>query len=131
MNELHSWFYANSLILNIKKTTEMPFHARQERDIVKPQIKFGNIDIAYTSEAKFLGIHFSEYMKCDAHVRSLSSKLSKFCYMIKFLTDVTSPCFIWSTYFAYLHAHLRYGLVLWSDDSKCKIIFKLQKCIYE
>jgi hypothetical protein len=61
--ELHSWFYVNSLSLNTKKTTAMPLHARQERDLVKLQIKFGNIDIAYKSETKFLGIHISEYMK--------------------------------------------------------------------
>jgi hypothetical protein len=80
MNELHSWFYANSLILNTEKKIAMPFHIRQERDLVKTQIKFGNMDIAYKSETKFLGMHTSEYIKLDAHVRSLSSKLSKFYY---------------------------------------------------
>jgi rRNA processing protein Krr1/Pno1 len=61
--ELHSWFYANSLSLSTEKTTAMPLHAWQERDLVKLQIKFGNIDIAYKSETKFLGIYISEYMK--------------------------------------------------------------------
>jgi hypothetical protein len=28
VNELHSWFYENSLILNTKKTIAMPFHTR-------------------------------------------------------------------------------------------------------
>jgi hypothetical protein len=83
MNELQSWFYANSLILNTEKTTAISFHTRQRRDLVKPQIKFGNMDIAYKSETKFLGIHVSKYMKWYAHVMSLSSRLSKFCYMIK------------------------------------------------
>jgi hypothetical protein len=35
MTELHSWFYANSLLLNTEKTIAMPVHARQETDLVK------------------------------------------------------------------------------------------------
>jgi hypothetical protein len=105
----------------------MPFHNREERDLVKPQIKFGNMDIAYKSETEFLGIHFSEYMKWDVHVMSLSSKLSKFCYMIKSLKDITNPHVTMSIYFAYFHACLRYGLVFWGGDSKSEIIFKLKK----
>jgi hypothetical protein len=101
----------------------MAFHTSQQRDVVKPHIKFGSMDSAYKSETKFLGIHISDYMKWDAHVRSLSSKLSKCCYIIKSRKDVTSPDVVRSIYFAYFHAHMRYGLVFWGDDSKSKIIF--------
>jgi hypothetical protein len=87
------------------------------------------MDIACKSETKFLGIHVSEYMKWDAHVMSLSSKLSKLGYMIKSLKDVTSPHVKRSIYFAYIHAYLRYGLVFWGGDSKSKIVFKLQKWV--
>jgi predicted ATP-grasp superfamily ATP-dependent carboligase len=41
MNELHSWFYANILILNTVKTIAMPFHTMQERHLMNSQIKFG------------------------------------------------------------------------------------------
>jgi hypothetical protein len=93
MNEFHSWFYVNSLIINTEKALAMSFYAREGRDLVKPQTKFGNEDIAYKSETSSLGIHIGEYMKWNVHTRSLSSKLSKFCYMIKFLKDVTSPSY--------------------------------------
>jgi hypothetical protein len=53
MNEMHSWFYANSLILNTEKTIALPIHARRESDLVKPQVKHGSMDIAYKSETKF------------------------------------------------------------------------------
>jgi hypothetical protein len=109
MNELHSWFYANNLILNTEKTVAVPFHTRQGRHLIKSPIKFDNMDIAYKSETKFSGIHINESIKWDAYVRLLSSKLSKFCYMIKSLKDVTSPHVIRSVYFAYCHAHFRYG----------------------
>jgi hypothetical protein len=73
-------FMQISLILNIETKIVILFHTRQERDLVKTQIKFGNIGITYKSETKFLSIHTSEYIKLDAHVRSLSSKLSIFYY---------------------------------------------------
>jgi mRNA deadenylase 3'-5' endonuclease subunit Ccr4 len=89
------------------------------------------MDIAYKSETKFLSVHISEYMKWDARVRSLSYKLSKFCYMIESLKDVTSSHLVRSIYLAYLHTYVRYGVVFWRGDSKSKIIFKLQKWVIE
>jgi hypothetical protein len=50
MNKFHSWLNVNSLIINTEKTIVILFHARQERNLVKPQTKFGNMDIAYKSE---------------------------------------------------------------------------------
>jgi hypothetical protein len=60
------------------------------------------MDIASNSETKFLGTHSSEYMKWDPYVRSLSFKLSKFCYMIKSLKEATSP-HVKEYLFAYFH----------------------------
>jgi hypothetical protein len=91
MDELQGWFNANSLILNTEKTTAVLFHSRQERDLMELQIKFGKIEIAYKSETKFLGMYVGKHMDWNAHIMSLSSKLSKVCYMIKSLKHATSP----------------------------------------
>jgi hypothetical protein len=129
MNDLHSWFYTNGLVINTDKTIAMSFYTGKKRDPVKPQVKFDNRDIAYKSEIKFLGIHISENMKWEVHVKSLSSKLSKLCYMIKSLKDVTNPHIIKRTYFAYILACLRHDLIFWGGDTKSEIVFKLQKRI--
>jgi hypothetical protein len=68
-------------------------------------------------------------MKWDAHAVSLSSKLSKICYMIRSLKDVTNPHIIKSIYFAYFHAHLRYGVIFWGGGTESENIFKLQKWV--
>jgi hypothetical protein len=62
MNDSHSWFCANSFILNTENTA-VSIHTRQETDSVKPKVKFGNINISCKSETKFLSIHIREYMK--------------------------------------------------------------------
>jgi hypothetical protein len=129
MEELHSWFYTNNLRINAEKTIAIFFHTRQKRASLKPQIKSDSLDIAYKSETKFLGIHISESMKWDAHAKSLSSKLSKICYMIRSLKDVTSPHITRSIYFAYFHAHLRYCVIFWVGGTESESIFKLQKWV--
>jgi hypothetical protein len=92
-------------------------------------IKFGKIEIAYKSETTFLGMHVGKHMDWNAHIKSLSSKLNKACYMIKSLKDAMSPLVIRSIYFAYFHTHLKYGLIFWGGDSKSKTIFKLQEIV--
>jgi hypothetical protein len=76
MNELDGWFNANSLILNTEKTIAMAFHNRQERDLMKPQIKFGKTEIAYRFETIFLGIHVSEHMDWNKHTVFFNLKLN-------------------------------------------------------
>jgi hypothetical protein len=46
--------------------------------------------------------------------------------MINFLKDIPSPKVIRGKYFAYLHAHLKYGLICWGGGAYSKGIFKLQ-----
>jgi hypothetical protein len=95
------WFNANSLIIYTEKTIAMAFHIRQERDLMKLQIKFGKTEIACRSETTFLGIHVSEHMDLNAHIVFLSLKLNKVYYKIKSLRDGTSPLVIRSVYFAH------------------------------
>jgi hypothetical protein len=45
--------------------------------------------------------------------------------MIKSLTDATSELVIRSIYFAYVHTHLKYGLIFWGGNTKSENIFKL------
>jgi hypothetical protein len=104
----------------------MSFHTTQKRSSLKLQVKFDSLDTAYKSETKFLG---RENMKWDVHAKSLSSKLGQICYMIQFLKDVMRPHVIRSFYFAYFHAHLKYGLIFWSGGTESKSIFKLQKWV--
>jgi hypothetical protein len=46
-------------MINVGKT----FHTKQDRYPIRPRITFRNMDIAYKSESKFLGIHITENLK--------------------------------------------------------------------
>jgi len=60
-------------------------------------------------------------------MKSLSSKLSEVCYIIKYLHDVLIPPAIVIICLAICHVQLRYGLMLWCRDRESTAIFKLQK----
>jgi hypothetical protein len=83
-----------------RKNNSSVFHIVKKRTPLKPQVRFVSLDIAYKSERKFFGIHIRENTKWDMHAKSLSSRLSKICYMIQSLKDVMSPHVIRSIYFA-------------------------------
>jgi len=55
--ELETWFNRNDLLINAGKTAVMLCHNRQTHVLVKPLVNFNNMNVDYTAEIKFLGIH--------------------------------------------------------------------------
>jgi len=53
--QLEVWFFNNDLIVNTTKTVAMTFHLCQSMPPYKPNIVIQNTEIAYKTEAKFLG----------------------------------------------------------------------------
>jgi hypothetical protein len=68
----------------------MSFHTIQNRNPLKPQVSFDNMDDVYKVKLKLLGIYITEKQKCNVHTGSLCPKLSKVCYIIMSLKDVMS-----------------------------------------
>ena len=88
-------------------TVAMVSHTKQNIFPIRTNITFQNMDIAYKSESKFLGIHITKMFKWMAHVYSLSLKLSKVPYLIKSLKEIMSSCMIRSIYHSKFQSLLR------------------------
>jgi hypothetical protein len=58
--ELETWFNRNDLIINARKIGVMLFHSRQTNFLVKSQVTFNKMNLDYTAETKFRGIHITE-----------------------------------------------------------------------
>jgi hypothetical protein len=91
---LEIWFNRDDLIINVGKTGVMSFHNRQSKFPIKPQVSFNKLNLEYTDETKFLGIHITETLKWNSNVQSLSNKLSKVSFMIKSSKGILSPFMI-------------------------------------
>ena len=81
--ELEILLNRNDVIINVGKTGIKSFHNRQSKFPIKPQVSFNKLNLEYTAEMKFLGIHITETLKWNSHVQSLANKLSKVSFMIK------------------------------------------------
>jgi len=64
--ELESWFNKNDFIINVSKTGITSFHNRQSKFPIKPQVSFNNLNLEYTAETKFLGIHIMETLNWNS-----------------------------------------------------------------
>jgi hypothetical protein len=111
--ELETWFNSNDLIINAGKTGLMSFHNRQTNFLVKPQVTFNKMNLDYTAETEFLGIHRTDTLQWNSHVESLASKLSKVPFMTKSLKEILSPNMIQNIYFTKFHSLLRFGILFW------------------
>jgi hypothetical protein len=58
--ELETWFNRNDLVINARETGVMSFSSRQTNFLVKPQVTFNKMNLDYTAETEFLGIHITE-----------------------------------------------------------------------
>jgi hypothetical protein len=120
MEVLDNWFDTNGLVINTKKSIALSFHTWQNKIPLKPQIVFNNRDVNYSSETKFLGLHLTECLKWEAHIRYLSMKLNKSIYVLQSLKYNTSTNIWRSMYFAQFHSYIRYGIIFWGNNGESK-----------
>jgi hypothetical protein len=93
----------------------MSFHNRQSKFMEKAQVSFNKLNLGYTAEMKFLGIHITETLKWNSHVQSLANKLSKVSFIIKSSKGILRPCMIRNVYLTKFQALLRFGILFWGE----------------
>jgi hypothetical protein len=94
MRQVETWFQKNNLIINTEKTIAMSFHSKQMRLPLRHKVIFKKLEIAYTSELRFLGICITDNPKWDAHTRALRTKLCNVVCIIKPLKEIISSYMI-------------------------------------
>ena len=104
----------------------MSFHLSKNRLVVRPQILYNNLETAYSSELRFLGIDIIENLNWNTHIQSLCSKLSKTSYIVKSLRGGLSPNMLRSIYFGKFQSLLRYEIIFGGEGDRIKVC-KMQK----
>ena len=107
----------------------MRFNNHQKLNPVVPNVSFNHKKLPNCVTTKFLGIHISENLKWNHQLDSVKAKLNTGYYIIKQLQKITNPQILRTVYFACIHVHLNYGIMLWGNDPKSKKVFTLQKKI--
>jgi hypothetical protein len=92
------------------------------------QVSFGNRKIATVQSLKFLGLTIDTTLIWKHHFGELTSRLNKACYAIRSISTLSLDI-LRSTYFAYAHSIITYGIIFWGNSSYSEDIFKIQKKI--
>jgi hypothetical protein len=127
MEVLYNWVDTNGLVINTEKSIALSFHTWQNKIPLKPQIIFNKRDVNYSTETKFLGLHLTECLKWEAHIRYLSILLNKSFYVLQSLKYTTGTNIWRGMYLAHFRSCIRYGIIFGGNNGESKNIFKPQK----
>ena len=126
------WFGANSLTLNINKTSLLLFDYRKQQNNVLELNVSGNI-IKSVKCTKFLGVILDDKLSWDNHLDQLRSKINQNYALLcrsKKLLNVHGMKIL---YHALIYSHLSYCIVLWgsmlSAESTRKLGTLQNKCV--
>ena len=124
------WLTANKLIINLSKTHLMVFTNKKRPQTVSLNVK-GTL-ISETNETKFLGIILDNNLSWHAHIKHISSKISKSASILKYLKYIFPSVILKTLYQTLVFPYINYCNIIWGSACKTTLrpITLLQKkCI--
>lgn len=123
---IDKWLDEHGLKLNLAKTKIMQFHPYQKQPL-KINIDYKQNKLETVQSSTLLGVELDRNFNWKPHVEKVSSKISKFIYALYKLKKCTDLKTATSAYYAYAHAWLSYGIILWGGSPDVTQLFILQK----
>ena len=121
---LQDWFYANTLMLNLNKSQMMPF---LHKPTIARNIKIGTETLPVATEFKFLGIWLDPKLSWNCHINNLLLKLKRNMNLLQNAKKFLNKQALLTVYYAHVHSHLNYGILLWGNMASNTQIKKIQK----
>ena len=113
LQKIETWFKANKLSLNNKKTKYALFHKTSAKDdlpLKLPILKISGKNIERDTAIKFLGVMLDENITWEKHIRTIESKLAKNIGLLYHAKPLLQEKSLKSIYFAYIHSYLNYRI---------------------
>lgn len=108
-----NWFTSNKLKLNENKTQHILFSTDKLTNKSKP--------------VKTLGITLDTRLTWSTQIITLCSNLATQIYVMRQLHPFLDSFSLKSVYYALVHSHITYGILLWGKSSYIQRVFSLQK----
>ena len=80
-------------------------------------LKVSNVEIDPCENVKYLGVQIDSQLIFNLHIRLMENKLSRSIGIIIKLKSFLSPTALLKLYYAIVHPHLLYGLLVWGTTS--------------
>lgn len=121
-----NWLSSHNLEINFTKTKIIQFrpYQKQHLDI---NFTYNHSTIECINSTKLLGLQIDSNLSWKDHIHAVSTKLSRFTYALREIKISTDLHTAKSSYFAYAHAWLLYGIILWGNSTDVHDLFVLQK----
>lgn len=129
LNSVNSWLIDHNLEINFSKTKLIQFRPHQKAPL-KINYSIQNTQINCVENVRLLGLIIDTHLNWKSHILNISNKLARFTYALNELKKSTDLNTAKSTYYAYAHSCLQYGILLWGNSVDVHKLFILQKkCI--
>ena len=120
LNKIDTWLCANKLSLNISKSSYTVF---SNNDFTcHPSILIRNSKLNFANSTKILGITIDNKLDFSLHIQTVCNKLSKSIGIIRKLSSFLQNSIIKQLYLSLVYPHLTYGVEVWGNSSKSKLI---------
>lgn len=127
LTTVSTWFNANLLSLNIKKTNYILFSNKTNPDI---QILIGNEKVARVFQTKFLGIIIQANLKWKEHISLVANKTVKTLGVMNKIKHFLTSAYLKNLYQSLIEPYLTYCCIVWAKPDKStalETLLKLQK----
>jgi hypothetical protein len=95
---------------------------------LKLKFNMNTISFQIPLKQKILGI-IDEILSWNQHIDQVATKLCSACYALRNLKHIVPQSTLRTTYYAYIHSILSYGIIFWGRSSNVNKLFILQKKI--
>ena len=116
LDKVFVWLASNKLTLNKKKSKFML--VTNKLNIPDFCVKINDSPLEICKSYKYLGVVIDDKLKWDAHIKYISTKISKACGALTRLKNCTDIEILKNVYHALIHSYLRYGILIWGNSSK-------------
>ena len=132
LKHIIDWFRANLLTLNLDKTVCILFSANSNSTQSHIELELGDHKLTNAPYVKFLGVWLDQNLHWNKHLSTLIMKIKKNTNLLqignKFLNKDSKKL----VYYAHIHSHITYGLVVCGNmidqTQKAKIQKSMDKC---
>jgi hypothetical protein len=123
-----TWFKANKLSLNVKKTKWSLFHSASKKRFIPeilPKLFMDDNEIQRQTVTKFLGVLIDENLSWKNQIENVSNKISKSIGILYRTRVIISKKNLKQLYFAFIHSYINYACIAWASTNKTKLA-----CLY-
>lgn len=126
LKDIDTWFNANLLALNFKKSQYIEFRSKNCYNIT-PMTIDDEIKLPKVKETKFLGLIIDDTITWKQHINYVINKIARSCYALRNIKHFIPLDTLKVIYFAHIHSILSYGIIFWGNASYACNVFRLQK----